>query len=288
MEIQLGGKIIDDFKEFLIFKNTKEVPISRRYFKKPLDGFFLKAKNLKSKTPILKCCALINKSKNVLNNLILLDDCEVTILEVCLNKMEKQYHKSETIIKLKNSKVRYYAIHNWNNSNVDSISRIILDGSELEYKYICFSSPWKANFSVKVQCNGKFVYEDLIKNKGDFKSKVRVVLNGESKIKSVVFNNKRYKGIFQIEGFSGKGHIDCIGYNRNGRLESVPKLISLNPEVELSHEAKIGKLSDEIKEYLYCRGFHDEEIIEMILESHFGKVEGLNVEEILKYVDKML
>lgn len=75
-----------------------------------------------------------------------------------------------------------------------------------------------------------------------------------------------------------KGHIECNGLllDKNGVIVSIPELDARNPEVELTHEAAVGKISKEELEYLMSRGFSEEEAKSLIVKGFLDvRIKGL-------------
>jgi len=64
-----------------------------------------------------------------------------------------------------------------------------------------------------------------------------------------------------ISGSSGRGHIDCRGMliHDTAQIHAVPELRALGREAQLTHEAAIGKLSEDEVAYLMSKGFSREE-----------------------------
>jgi Fe-S cluster assembly protein SufB len=68
------------------------------------------------------------------------------------------------------------------------------------------------------------------------------------------------------------------------RSDTIPVLDIGNDEVEISHEAKIGKISDEVIFYLMSRGIREEEAKAMIVR---GFAEPIAKELPLEYAVEM-
>ncbi len=78
----------------------------------------------------------------------------------------------------------------------------------------------------------------------------------------------------RVEGAFGRGHVECKGLVLSdvARVEAVPELGAVGRGVTLTHEASIGKLSEEAIAYLMSKGFSREEA-ESILVRGFMNVE---------------
>ncbi len=73
----------------------------------------------------------------------------------------------------------------------------------------------------------------------------------------------------RLVGLAGpsRGHIECMGLilGRKSRVVSVPELISRSPDSTLTHEAAIGKISEDQLTYLMSKGFSEEEARSLII-----------------------
>lgn len=70
------------------------------------------------------------------------------------------------------------------------------------------------------------------------------------------------------EGEEAQGHIDCKEITLdNGLASTTPELITKNPTAHLTHEAYVGKLSEERLLPLMAKGLSEEEAVEMLLKA---------------------
>ncbi|MCD6230521.1 MAG: SufD family Fe-S cluster assembly protein [Dehalococcoidia bacterium] len=75
-----------------------------------------------------------------------------------------------------------------------------------------------------------------------------------------------------------KGHMECNGLilSREGFIHAVPELKSILADVELSHEASVGKIAEEEIEYLMARGLSRDEAVAVIVRGFLHvDIEGL-------------
>lgn len=76
-----------------------------------------------------------------------------------------------------------------------------------------------------------------------------------------------------------KGHLECQGLmlSDNGIMRAIPELDSFFYDVELTHEAAVGKIAQEEVEYLMARGLSEEEATSLIVKGFLTvKIEGLS------------
>jgi len=75
-----------------------------------------------------------------------------------------------------------------------------------------------------------------------------------------------------------KGHLECRGLilGETGVIHAVPELVGRVPNVDLSHEAAVGKIAEEEIEYLMARGLTRQEATAMIVRGFLKvDIEGL-------------
>jgi Fe-S cluster assembly scaffold protein SufB len=75
-----------------------------------------------------------------------------------------------------------------------------------------------------------------------------------------------------------KAHLECHGLimHESGSIIAVPELEGHHPEVDMSHEAAVGKIAQEEIEYLMARGLSEEEATSTIVRGFLNvKIEGL-------------
>jgi len=80
-----------------------------------------------------------------------------------------------------------------------------------------------------------------------------------------------------------KGHLECRGLvlSEKGTIHAIPELETDLRDVDLSHEAAIGKISKEEIEYLCSRGLSSDEAQSVIIRG-FMDVDILALPDLLK------
>ena len=92
----------------------------------------------------------------------------------------------------------------------------------------------------------------------------------------------------QVAGI--KAHLECSGLilSDEGRIHAIPELDGWVSGVEMSHEAAVGKISQEEIEYLMARGLTEQEATSLIVRGFLNvKMEGLPA-ELQKEIEKMI
>ena len=91
------------------------------------------------------------------------------------------------------------------------------------------------------------------------------------------------RSLISAEAPSSKGHIECDGLllSENSRILTLPALDAKINDVQLSHEAAVGRLNEEQIYYLMSRGFTEDEATSMLVRG-FMEVKLENIPDILK------
>lgn len=123
-----------------------------------------------------------------------------------------------------------------------------------------------------------------------------VHLEAEDTSTEIISRNVVYGGINIARGRiiahspKVKGHLECQGLmlSDEGYMQAIPELHSQFSEVELTHEAAVGKIAREEVEYLMARGLTEEEATSLIVKGFLSvKIEGIS-KELQKQIDKTL
>ena len=86
------------------------------------------------------------------------------------------------------------------------------------------------------------------------------------------------KGDLVGEADDVKGHLECRGLmlSDTSIIESVPELKARRRNIDLSHEAAVGKIAEEEIRYLMARGFSEDEAVGMIIRGFLSlEIKGL-------------
>lgn len=84
----------------------------------------------------------------------------------------------------------------------------------------------------------------------------------------------------RLEAFApaARGHLECRGLlmSEQGQIAAIPELTAAHPDVELSHEAAVGKIAEEEIYYLMARGLTRDAAIAAIIHGFLDVgIEGL-------------
>ena len=269
----------------------KKYQWTRPYFgTKPKEGYFVWVKEQPS-CSFLSCVNLEAAGvKQELNNLTVIEagleidltgKCEsLTVLEERLNandKMRAHRAKGKLLLK-KNSSLYYEHFHQWTKDDqvATDYEFILEEGARLDYTYKVEKSPKQMSLKAAFHL-GKNATSHL-KILADCQETVFKIhdtnyLEGEganaiSTLRLVGRDNVRVEARSKIVAqAASKGHLDCEGLmlSDSADLQLIPELVCQNREAQITHEASIGKLSDEQIVYLRSRGLREDEAVNLIL-----------------------
>ncbi len=267
----------------------KEYAWTRKYYKTlPKEGYFLWI-FAPIETP-LTTCILLSSTKifQKPTNLIVLEknikaDLSSTCQAAKDGLLGKHFGTSKVVLK-ENSFLILDSNHSWGKGdNVKSFFDFYLDkNSKLSFSFELFNDPKNhssiANFYLKenaiLEFEGRilaktgFVYlEDNVYLEGkNSKSLLKVKMVADKKAKI----NYKSNILANDESF---GHSDCSGLllNDKATIETSPTLINKSKKAILSHEASVGRVSEEILNYLASRGVSQKKAIELIVAGFLKK-----------------
>jgi len=285
---QIDHKIknIFEVKGVIILPSTeawKRYNWVKSYFKKkPKEGYFIWVKK-QVDFPLLTCITIASPkiSQDLTNLLVIEKNIKVKANVIC-NAGKKNLcarHKAQGKLILKdNAVLEYNHTHKWGEKDFVSTDYefVLGENSHLLYSYKNLFPP--QNLELKTTIHGG-------KNSSSNLNFTINSLNSKIKTKDVLFLEKeKAQGIVrlrlvgkknsQIEAHSSiiaaassKGHLDCQGllFDKNSKISLIPELICKHPKAQITHEASIGRISQEQLNYLRMRGLKEQEAINLIV-----------------------
>jgi len=260
-------------------------------------GYFIRAKKgHKANEPVQSCLYLSTDSlaQRVHNIIMVEEDAELHVITGCARggHVGKGLHigVSEFYVK-EGGRLSFTMIHNWGRDMaVRPRSGIIVDkGGVLVSNYICLQPAGSLQMYPTANLNGENAvarfYSLLLATPGsELDVGARVRLNGPGCRAEVVSRAVTTGGtIFARGDLVGaapkvKGHLECNGLilSDEGRIHAIPELQGRMSDVDLSHEAAVGRISQEEIEYLMARGLSQEEAAATIVRGFLDvRIEGL-------------
>ena len=265
-------------------------------YQKPQGGFFIHAHaGVKAKETIQTCMYIAKEgfAQNVHNVLIAEENSELHVITGCATAphLLSGLHVgvSEFYIK-KGAKVKFTMIHDWGeevNVRPRTVTHVEAGGVFVS-NYISLKSVGSLQMFPTTYLDGEGsvarFHSILVAGKGshlDVGS--RVVLNAPKTRAEIISRAIVSGGTVIARGdLIGKvrdikAHLECKGLIlKEGLMHAVPELRGYVPDLEMSHEAAVGKIDQKEIEYLMARGLDEDEAISTIVRGFLNvEIEGL-------------
>jgi Fe-S cluster assembly scaffold protein SufB len=276
--------------------------LNREYPKDTEGGYFIRVKKGKTvEFPIQACLFLKSEGfKQKVHNVIIIEEgARVYLITGCSasEAAKEGFHLgiSEFFVK-KNAYLNFTMIHSWREDvSVKPMSISLLDeNAAFISNYVCLKPVKEIVMyptSVLSGANSRASYNTLIlshpKSLHDIGS--RVILRGKDTqaeiiARAVSLGGKVIaRGHIKAENPQVKGHLECRGLilSEKGIIHAIPEMETDFRDVDLSHEAAIGKINKDEIEYLCCRGFTETQAQSIIVRG-FMDVNILGLPDALK------
>ncbi len=251
------------------------------------QGYFIRVLEGQKVTLPLQSCLFIstdNLNQNVHNIIIAEPDSEVQIITGCTahSNVNRGLHVgvSEFYIKT-NAKLTFTMVHDWA-QNFDVRPRtgaLIEDGATFINNYICLRPVESLQMYPVAYCKGvnsRARFNTILYGSSDSYLDVgtKVVLQNEGARAEVISravakdNAQIYaRGFLLGEHRNTKAHLECRGLllSDMALIHAVPELLANTEGTDLSHEAAVGKISEDQVRYLMARGFSEDEATALIV-----------------------
>ncbi|MCS7122098.1 MAG: SufD family Fe-S cluster assembly protein [Archaeoglobaceae archaeon] len=273
---------------------TKEVATSEDF-----NGYFIRAlPGEKIDIPVEACLYLKRALKQKVHNIIIAEEgSELNIISGCTahpSAVGMHIGVSEFFVK-KNAKLTFTMIHGWNRK-IEVRPRsaaLVEEGGTFISNYVLLSPVMSVQMypTAYVEKEGKAIFSSVIVALEGCKvdSGSRAVLRGEKASAEIISRTVSKGGEVIARGHivgeapAVKGHLECKGLilSEKGLIHAIPELEAKHPNVELSHEAAVGKIAEEEIFYLMTRGISRDEAISAIVRG-FLEIEIKGLPEVLK------
>jgi len=250
------------------------------------DGYFIRAlPGAKVKLPVQTCLLLKNRSTKqfVHNVLIAEEDSEFEVVTGCATTkgVEKGLHLgiSEFFLK-KNSKLTFTMIHNWSEFiGVRPRTVIQMDeGATYINNYVSLKPVKTIQTYPTANMNGangvcRFNSVAVAHPGSSLDLGSRAILNAPGCKAELISRTITTGGTVIARGQlignapNIKAHLECKGLilSEKGVQIAIPELEARVPDVEMTHEAAVGKIAQDQVEYLMSRGLSEEDAVGMIV-----------------------
>jgi len=287
MPLQQALKVHDWLKDY-VWKAVQ--PDTDKYtaetYLQKADGYFIRAlPGAKVKMPVQTCLLLKNRNtKQYVHNVLIAEEgSEFEVVTGCATSkgVEKGLHLgiSEFFLK-KNSKLTFTMVHNWTEFiGVRPRTSIIMDeGATYINNYVALKPVKTIQTYPTAHMNGpngvcRFNSVAVAHPGSTMDLGSRAILNAPGCKAELISRTITTGGTViargQLVGNSPgiKAHLECKGLilNEKGVQIAIPELEARVPDVEMTHEAAVGKIAQDQVEYLMSRGLSEEEAVGMIV-----------------------
>lgn len=262
----------------------------------PPAGYFIRArKGMKTVFPVKSCLYLgsTNLNQRVHNIIIAEEGSELHVITGCTTPahVQRGLHigVSEFFIQ-KGAKVSFTMIHSWGRE-VEVRPRTgvaIAEGGSLSNNYILLRPVRTIQTFPTATLDGRGAVASfntvIYSTMGNIDVGSNVILNAPetsaesvSRVVSVggeVIARGRMTG--KVPG--ARAHLECVGLllSEKGRIYSIPELDGQSKDLDMSHEAAVGRISEEELEYLMARGLSSEQATSVIVRGFLDvEIKGL-------------
>ncbi len=263
----------------------------------PFEGYFMRAMPGSRTIYPLQACLYIREPRFVqrVHNIIIAEEgSELHIITGCASRheIEMGLHLgvSEFYVK-KDARITFTMVHNWA-EGMDVRPRtgvVVEEGGLFMSNYICMEAVRSLQAYPTARLTGPGAtarFNSIVVGQPgseiDLGSRVILGAPGCSAeiISRAVTKGGRVVARGHLKGETGgiKAHLECHGLilEEGGLIYAVPELEGDHPDVDMSHEAAVGKIAQEEVEYLMARGLSEEEATAVIVRGFLNvKIEGL-------------
>lgn len=273
---------------------TKDKYTAKTYLEDS-DGYFIYVKKGHHIKNPVQTCMLLNKNKNVqnLHNIIIIDEAaSLEIITGCTTSghANESLHIGVSEIFIKdNASLSFSMIHNWGKETSVRPRTVCIMGKNAKYvnNYVILNPVGTLQSFPVTYLNGEggsCKYNTIcISGKGsDIDTGGSCYLNApgtsaEIMSRSITRGGKmcaRGKLVGNSPGV--KAHLECrsIVLEDGGVTLAIPELETTVADVEMTHEAAVGKIAREQIEYLMSRGLSEDDAVSMIVRGFL--VSGIN------------
>ncbi len=250
------------------------------------DGYFIRAPaGKKTVFPVQTCLMLGSKnvSQTVHNIVVVEEDARLDIITGCTTQkgVEEGLHLgiSEMYVK-KGATLNFTMIHNWA-ENIGVRPRTVVhveEGGTFISNYICLKPVRSVQSFPTVRLEGKGAVTRLntiaIAHPGsELDLGSRAIFNAPGTRAELISRTITTGGKIIARGemignaVGAKGHLECRGLilSDKGSQRAIPILEANVADIELTHEAAVGKIAQDQVEYLMARGLTEDEAVGMIV-----------------------
>ena len=265
-------------------------------------GYFVRAlPGAKIEFPVQACLMIARETfnQNIHNIVIAEENSSINVITGCVTHpvVKRALHIgiTEYFVK-KGAKLNFTMVHSWNRGVKvrPRSATLIEEGGIFISNYICLNPVDDVQMYPSAICKGRGAvarFNSIVYAKEGSRLDLgsKIVLSapesrGEIISRIVAKEGSRVtsRGLIVGEALKVKGHLECRGLLLDDRSEvyAVPELLGRRRDIDLSHEAAVGKIAEKEIIYLMSRGLTQDDAVSTIIRG-FLDVEILDLPEAL-------
>ncbi|MGI6472196.1 MAG: SufB/SufD family protein [Candidatus Methanomethylophilaceae archaeon] len=261
------------------------------------DGYFIRIKSgYRIEEPIQTCMLVdsANTVQNVHNIVVVEDGASASLITGCATSPHAGGSMHVGITEMfigDNSDLTFSMIHNWGKETVVRPRTAINIGANSNYtnNYVILEDVGTLQSNPVANINGegssvKFNSMCIAQTDSDIDSGSVVNLNAKNTSSEIVSRSIIVGGKMIARGRlvgncpGVKAHLECksIILSETGSSIAIPELEANVADLEMTHEAAVGKIARDQIEYLMSRGLSEDDAVSMIVSGFLsGGIEGL-------------
>ncbi len=266
-------------------------------FLEEADGYFVYVKpGYHIKMPV-QTCMMLSRDKSIqnLHNLVIVDDnSSIDMVTGCttVHHANDSLHVGVSEMYIgNNSSLSYTMVHSWGKQTAVRPRTAITMGKNSSYvnNYVLLDPVGTVQSCPVAYLNGEgskctFNTMCIAHENSNIDSGGIAVLNAPNTGAEIVSRNISYGGKMYARGKlvgnapGAKAHLECksIILKDGGVTHAIPELEASCSDVEMTHEAAVGKIAQDQIDYLMTRGLSEDEAVSMIVRGFLvGGIRGL-------------
>lgn len=290
-----GYKWLEDFSWKSV--DPTQDKFTAKAFLEDSNGYFIYVKPGHHLKYPIQACMMLDQDRSVqnLHNIIILgDNASLDMITGC-----SKHHNANDALHIgvseiyigENSSLTFSMVHSWDSQTVvrPRTNVHMKKNSRYVNNYFLLDRVGTVQSFPKVYLEGEGANCNMntmciAHENSDIDTGACVMHNAPNTGSEVVSRNISYGGRLVARGRlvgnapGAKAHLECksIVLKDGGITESVPELVTSVQDVDMTHEAAVGRIAQEQIEYLMSRGLKEDDAISMIVRGFLtGSVEGL-------------
>jgi Fe-S cluster assembly protein SufB len=292
---------LEQYRWGLVSKDKDEY--TKRVAEEYSGGYFMRILPEAEISFPLQSCLLItqrNLEQRVHNIIIAEENSKAHIITSCVqhSSVPKAAHLGVSEIYVKNgAMLNFTMIHQWSENTLvrPRTGAIVEDRASFISNYVCMRPVRDVQMYPVAYCKGeesRVSFNSILYGNKNSQMDIgsKAVLTGtgskaEMISRAIAREGSRMviRGMIEGDNPSCKGHLECRGLLMDDKsfMQSIPELIAKKKGVEITHEAAVGKISENEISYLMTRKLSREQAVSLIIRG-FMDVSILGLPDSLK------